>query len=115
MSREVPAVTPAMVRVMLSSTATTFDTQAIRVRSSLTPIRKPLVIGVGLLLLVFAGSSGTSQWRSFMLWRNGVDFGRKDPYFGRDIGFFVFDLPFWHYVVNLAMAALVVEIGRAHV
>lgn len=84
-----------------------------RYRESLTPIRKPLLIGIAFLLLVFAGTSGASQWRQFLLWRNGVDFGTKDQYFNKDIGFFVFDLPWLHYVTDLAMAMLVVSIFAA--
>ena len=57
-----------------------------------------LLIGVSVLLGLFAGTSANGQWRQYLLWRNGGDFGTKDAYFERDIGFYVFDLPWLHYL-----------------
>ena len=39
-----------------------------------------------------------------------VPFGSKDPYFDKDIGFYVFDLPWLHYLVDFVMA---IDGGRA--
>ena len=41
------------------------------------------------------------------------DFGTNDPYFNRDVGFFVFDLPWLHYVVNFAMMTVVLGLVAA--
>ena len=79
-----------------------------RYRAAVTPIRIWLLVGVSLLLGLFAGTSATGQWRQFMLWRNGGDFGDTDPYFDRDIGFYVFDLNWLHYLVDSVMAFAVV-------
>ena len=84
-----------------------------RYRDAVTPIRRLVVLGIGLVLLVFTGTSGAGQWRTFLLWRNGGEFGGEDLYFGRDIGFFVFDLPWYHFVVDLAMAVLVLSVIAA--
>ena len=46
----------------------------------------------------------SGQWRQFLLWRHGGSFGTKDPYFHKDIGFYVFDLPWLHYLVDFGMA-----------
>src|SRR4029078_1108443 len=43
-----------------------------------------------------------------MLWRNGVPFERKDAYFHKDIGFFVFDLPWYHFLTDFVWAMSVV-------
>ena len=67
-----------------------------RYRQAVTPIRTWLVIGLAALLGIFAGTSGAGEWRTYMLWRHGVPFQRKDAYFGKDIGFFVFDLSLIH-------------------
>ena len=40
---------------------------------------------------------------------------RSDPYFGRDIGFYVFDLPWLHYLVDFAMAVTVISLLAAAV
>ena len=76
-----------------------------RYRSVILPLRRWLLIGIGVLVGIFAGASGASQWRQFLLWRHQVPFGKTDPFFGKDIGFFVFTLPWLHYLVNFGMAA----------
>ncbi|WP_244929431.1 UPF0182 family protein [Nocardioides sp. W7] len=81
-----------------------------RYREAVTPIRTWLLVGISVVLGVFAGTSGVGQWRNYLLWRNGVDFDQEDAEFGRDIGFFVFDLPWLHFLVDFAMAVLVVSL-----
>jgi len=84
-----------------------------RYRAAVNPIRLWLLIGASLLLGLFAGTSASGQWRSFMLWRNGGEFGNTDPYFDRDIGFYVFDLGWMHYLVDSVMAFTVVALLMA--
>ena len=86
-----------------------------RYRQAVTPIRTWLVVGVAALLGIFAGTSASGEWRTFLLWRNGVPFNREDAYFERDIGFYVFDLPWFHYLVDFVMAAAVVSLLAAAV
>jgi uncharacterized membrane protein (UPF0182 family) len=57
-------------------------------------------------LVVGAGTSG--QWQSWVLFRNAVDFGETDPLFHRDVGFYVFQLPFLSFAVGWLFAALVI-------
>ena len=52
------------------------------------------------MLGLFAGGSGSGQWRQFLLWRHRQLFGTKDAYFHKDIGFYIFDLPWLHYLVD---------------
>ena len=79
-----------------------------RYREVVDPIRTWLAVGVAVLLGLFAGTSASGQWRNYLLWRNGVPFGETDPYFDRDKGFYIFDLPWMHYLVDSAMAFTVV-------
>jgi uncharacterized membrane protein (UPF0182 family) len=81
-----------------------------RYRDVVTPIRVWVVIGVAVVVGAFAGASGMSNWRTYLLWRNGQSFGQDDPYFNRDIGFYVFDLPWAHFIVDFSMAIFVVAI-----
>lgn len=79
-----------------------------RYRELLGP-RMGWVIGVAAAIMgLFAGASATGQWRNYSMWRHSQAFGTTDPYFGKDVGFYVFDLPFWHYVVDYVMALAVV-------
>ncbi|MCW2791443.1 MAG: hypothetical protein JWO76_541, partial [Nocardioides sp.] len=84
-----------------------------RYREAVTPIRTWLLVGVSLVIGTFAGTSAVGEWRNYLLWRNGVPFDQQDAYFHKDIGFYVFDLPWLHYVVDFAMAATVVALIAA--
>lgn len=86
------------------------DASVDRYRDAVTPIRTWLLAGVALVVGVFAGTSAVGQWRTFLLWRNAQPFGTEDEYFGRDIGFYVFRLPWWHYLVDFVMAATIVAL-----
>ncbi|WP_240771443.1 UPF0182 family protein [Nocardioides sp. GY 10113] len=86
------------------------DASVERYRDAVTPIRGWLLTGVAVVVGLFAGTSALGQWRTYLMWRNAQPFGKDDPYFNRDIGFYVFELPWWHYVVDFVMAAAVVAL-----
>jgi len=64
-------------------------------------------IVAGVLALI-AGSGVSSEWNSWLLFTNGGDFGVKDPQFNRDVGFYVFKLPFLSFVVDWLFASLLI-------
>ncbi|MGQ4599744.1 UPF0182 family protein [Nocardia sp. R6R-6] len=72
-------------------------------------IRWPLRFGVGIAAAVglLCGLIGQSSWMTVQLFIHGGSFGVSDPEFGLDIGFFVFDLPFYRFVVNWLFVATV--------
>ena len=86
-----------------------------RYREVVDPLRRWLVIAVAVVLALFAGGSGAGQWRQFLLWRHGTPFGTKDPYFKKDVGFYVFDLPWLHYLVDFGLALTVLSLLAAAV
>ncbi|NNN12162.1 MAG: UPF0182 family protein [Acidimicrobiaceae bacterium] len=57
---------------------------------------------IGLLL----GVGTSSQWQTWLLFRNSVPFGIKDPQFHLDASFFVFRLPFYLFLVHWVFVAL---------
>ena len=61
------------------------------------------------VIAFFVGLGVTTQWRTFLLWRNsaGVLFGGPDPIFGRDPAFYVFSLPWLKFVQGWLFSALV--------
>ncbi len=77
-----------------------------RYREVITPLRRVLLIGVSVVFGIFAGISGSGKWRTFLLWDNRSSFGKADPYFHKDIGFYVFSLPWLHFLVDFAMTAV---------
>ena len=55
---------------------------------------KPLSMLACLLLALFAGNWGSLQWEELLFFANGVNVGTVDPVIGKDIGFYLFNLPF---------------------
>ncbi len=60
------------------------------------------------LFALMAAASVNAQWESWLLFVNSKDFGIKDPQFHKDIGFYVFRLPFLSFVVGWAFASIVI-------
>jgi uncharacterized membrane protein (UPF0182 family) len=81
-----------------------------RYRDAVTPIRTWLLLGVSVVIGLFAGASGMGQWRTYLLWRNAQSFGTEDAQFKKDIGYYVFHLPWQHYLVDFAMATTVIAL-----
>lgn len=49
------------------------------------------------LAFVFAAAAGT-QWERFLLYLNRQPYGLNDPIFGRDVSFYLFELPIYHFL-----------------
>lgn len=79
-----------------------------RYREIIGPHAGKLRAAVALLFALIAGVGASSQYEDWILFRNAAEFGVDDPQFGRDIGFFVFRLPFLTYVAQWAFVALVI-------
>ncbi|MFM7962845.1 MAG: UPF0182 family protein [Actinomycetota bacterium] len=62
---------------------------------------------VALLLGFMIGSPAAAQWQDWVLFRNTVPFGLKDPLFSQDVSFYLMRLPFIEFVVDWSFAALV--------
>jgi uncharacterized membrane protein (UPF0182 family) len=68
------------------------------------------------LVALFSAVGVSGQWQNWILFRNGGSFGTEDAQFGRDVGFYIFQLPFltfaasWIFLtlltVTLAVAAV---------
>lgn len=50
---------------------------------------------------LFAGLAASNQWSTWLRFTHGSTFGRSDPIFDRDIGFYVFDVPLYDAVHTL--------------
>ncbi|HEX9375528.1 MAG TPA: UPF0182 family protein [Actinomycetota bacterium] len=90
-----------------------------RYRVAIEPYAKWILPGLSFLIALFVGIGASGQWQSFLLWRNsgGVAFGKTDPVYHRDIAFYVFKLPFLHFVQGWFFSALVgvtVIVAAAH-
>jgi uncharacterized protein len=86
-----------------------------RYRDAVLPVRGWLLAGVSIVIGLFAGTAAAGEWRTYLLWANRTDFNVADQFFHRDIGWYVFELPWLHYLVNFAMAALIISLLAAAV
>ena len=55
---------------------------------------------------MLSGLIAQSSWVTVQLFLHGGSFGIADPEFGHDIGFYVFDLPFYRLVLNWLFVAV---------
>ena len=63
---------------------------------------------VSVLFALIAGAGMAGEWRSWILFHNAVDFGEVDPQFKRDIGFYIFRLPFLSTAVGWLFTSIVI-------
>lgn len=77
-----------------------------RYRASLDPARRAVMVLVPGLLGAFAGTTVSAQWQTVALFLARQPFGRTDPEFGLDLGFYVFTLPFLRLLLGLLIMVL---------
>ncbi len=66
------------------------------------------LVAIALMLSLGSAAAWSGQWETILLFVNGREWGVNDPTLGRDIGFYVFDLPFWRFVLGWGSTALIV-------
>ncbi|MFQ6136108.1 MAG: UPF0182 family protein [Candidatus Hydrothermarchaeales archaeon] len=59
-----------------------------------------LVIAILLTLSFFFGFIASLGWDTILLYLNKVPFGVAEPLFAKDVGFYVFTLPFYEFIWN---------------
>ena len=76
-------------------------------------IRK--LVGIGSLVVsLMISLAGSGEWMRWLQFRHAVPFGTADPILGHDIGFYVFRLPMFDLMQQVAIAVLMVAlIGSA--
>jgi uncharacterized membrane protein (UPF0182 family) len=80
-------------------------------------LRKLTGIGAAVIALMISLASST-EWFQWLQFWNGVPFGVADPILGYDIGFYVYRLPVFDLVQQLALVLLIVSLvgsGAAYV
>lgn len=84
-----------------------------RYRMGIAPYKRWLLLGITSLVGLIAGASASGQWRTWLMWVNGVPFNQKDPQFGLDISFYTFDLPWYRFLLGFGFAATVLSLIAA--
>lgn len=72
--------------------------------SDVRDYRSRLILPVALLLqiplFIAAGTATSAHWNDALLFFNAVPFGKEDPVFLKDMGFYIFKLPFLSFLVD---------------
>ena len=84
------------------------NSQLDRYQQVIEPLRRAVMIGIPVVLGVFAGLSTAGRWSMVLEYFNRTSFGKTDPQFGLDIGFYVFELPFWRAIVAYSSAVVLI-------
>jgi len=74
-----------------------------------------IILGVVAAIVTLAmASEASGRWMTFLTFRHATPFGLSDPIFGLDVGFYVFRLPFYHFLVGWLLGLTTVAlIGTA--
>ena len=68
---------------------------------------RALVLLAAAVVAALVGSAQAGHWETYLLWFHGGGFGVPEPFFGHDVGFFVFNLPAYRALVGGATATIV--------
>ncbi len=89
----------------------TFDGEGL---PDLVPIARWVIAVVAVVLAVGIAGNVSGAWTTLALWLNRVPFDTAqsvtDPIFGRDISFFLFELPFFRWIQSLASGLLLASL-----
>lgn len=80
-------------------------TRVVQVGTFLIYLLAILVVGV------LYGLNASNYWNEFLLFRNGTPVKEADPIFGKDLGFYLFQLPFLSFVSGALLFGLLVVLG----
>jgi uncharacterized membrane protein (UPF0182 family) len=81
-----------------------------RYRVAIEPFLLWILLGVCTLFGGVAGLSASTRWQTWLSWRNGESFGKKDPQFGRDISYYAFTYPFERFLLGFLLTAVVLSL-----
>lgn len=77
-----------------------------RYRAAVMTRLKFFGLGIPAVIGVLAGVVAQTYWARIQLFLHGGSFGIVDPQFGRDLGFYAFDLPFYRLVLSYLFVAV---------
>ncbi len=86
------------------------DEMTRRYQNFVTPYVKRIYGAIALVLGFLAGLNAQSQWKNLALFLHPQHFANVDPVFHKNIGFYVFTLPFLSFVVTWVLIALFVTL-----
>ncbi len=82
-----------------------------RYQQFVRPYAGRIYVGLAFVLALIGASGTVGQWNNWILFRHGGNFGITDPQFHKDVGFYVFKLPFLIFIVDWTLAILIVTLA----
>ena len=79
----------------------------------LNVLRRSVTLGsiaAVLVLSLILGSVLAARWELFLRFTNSVPFNQNDPVYGLDLGFFIFNLPFYSFVQGWVLGLFIVAL-----
>lgn len=64
--------------------------------------------GVAVVFALLLAAPAIARWQDWLLFRNSQSFGTSDTQFGRDVGFYVFELPFLTFFLDWMFAGVII-------
>jgi hypothetical protein len=72
-----------------------------------------IIAGVGLIIGLFIGFAQTGNWDTILKWLYAAPFGRSDPLYGNDLGFYVFSLPVYELLKDWGLLIVFLSAASA--
>jgi uncharacterized protein len=85
------------------------NAQLDRYQQVIEPLRQVAMIGIPILLGIFAGVATSSRWPIALEFLNQTQTGIKDPQFHLDVAFYLFNLPFFQSALAFASAVILLS------
>ena len=82
-------------------------------RDAIEPVRKVALFAIPGVVGALAATAASGQWRTYLAWVNQEPFGKTDPHFNKDIGFFVFTVPWLQALIGVLTLALGAALAAA--
>lgn len=84
-----------------------------RYRTVITQRSRWFGIGIPVVVGLIGGLAATGDWKMVQLFFNSTPFGQTDPEFGNDISLYIFELPFFRWVLAWAFIAVTLSFFAA--
>ena len=79
-----------------------------RFQNVVRPYAGRIYAAIALVMSLVAGLNAVGQWQKYLLFAHRQSFHVSDPLFHKDVGFYVFTLPFVSFIVTWLLVALFV-------
>ncbi len=106
-------LTLLMPNLLLARRLSPISGDTVFIAQGLVVVRRVLDIGIllaGIFLGVIFGLVASSQWEMILRFSYATNFGVSEPLLGRDIAFYIFNLPFYHFMQGWLIWAVVITL-----